>query len=143
MDKCKKCGGTSFVTTCHTRVYLKLENGVLTAVEEEDTKETLHSMVGNKDDSLIKPVHVKVKFRYIINHDKKEFIDKSEIRKDESGMKIHPLSLFTCEGNGRGGGDFHGEDDRIGSWSRDRISMENSLDNYPDYKEVDGQFFED
>ena len=81
-------------------------------------------------------------YRYIVNHSKKIYIDKRGIRKSVNGWKIHPLSLLTTEGNGRGGGDFYGEDDRIGTWARDVISMENSVESYKDYAEVDGTFIE-
>jgi hypothetical protein len=30
---------------------------------------------------------------------------------------------LTCEGNGRGGGDYRGESPLIGSWARDVISV--------------------
>jgi hypothetical protein len=39
-------------------------------------------------------------------------------------MKYHPLPLLTCEGNGRGGGDYRGDSPLIGSWARDIISVE-------------------
>jgi hypothetical protein len=32
--------------------------------------------------------------------------------------------LLTCEGNGRGGGDFRGENKFVGTWARDIISVE-------------------
>lgn len=59
---------------------------------------------------------------YVINHTKKAFIDKSKVP-NKDGWRIHPLPLMTCEGNGRGGGDFHGDSDLIGSWARDIISV--------------------
>ena len=41
-------------------------------------------------------------------------------------MDLHPLSLLTAEGNGRGGGDYNGPNmDMVGTWARDVISMEN------------------
>ena len=89
----------------------------------------------------IKPTK-KEYYRYIVNHSKRVYIDKREIRESVNGWKIHPLSLLTVEGNGRGGGDFRGEDDRIGMWARDVISMENSVKDYKDYRKVDGTFEE-
>lgn len=67
-----------------------------------------------------------VRERYVVNHTKKEFIDKNRVLKDTDGYKIHPLPLMTCEGNGQGGGDFFGEDPKglVGSWARDLISIE-------------------
>jgi hypothetical protein len=68
--------------------------------------------------------------KYLVNHDKKEFVNKTKTPKDGNGWKIHPLPLLTCEGNGRGGGDFHintekkqGNVELIGTWARDRISV--------------------
>jgi hypothetical protein len=67
-------------------------------------------------------------FVFIVNHSKKEFVDKREVPEIEGweGTKIHPLPLLTCEGNGLGGGDFHGKDPKnlVGSWARDIISVE-------------------
>lgn len=59
-------------------------------------------------------------FRYIVNHTKKLFVDKQLC---SSG--IHPLPLLICEGNGRGGGDYHGTNEHLcGTWARDVISVE-------------------
>lgn len=64
--------------------------------------------------------------RFIVNHSKKEFVDKFKVPeiKNWKGAKIHPLPLLTCDGNGRGGGDFRGENEFVGSWARDIISVE-------------------
>jgi hypothetical protein len=68
--------------------------------------------------------------KYLVNHDKKQFINKTKTPKDSDGWKIHPLPLLTCEGNGRGGGDFfvstekkQGNVELIGVWARDKISV--------------------
>jgi len=63
-------------------------------------------------------------YRYIVNHSKKQFVDKMACKCGEEGMKYHPLPLLTCEGNGRGGGDYRGDSPLIGSWARDIISVE-------------------
>ena len=62
--------------------------------------------------------------RYIVNHTKKEFVDKDIVPEDEEGWKVHPLPLLTCEGNGRGGGDYRLWNENTGYWARDRISVE-------------------
>ena len=67
------------------------------------------------------PVGVLVS-RYIINHSKKQFVDKTKVP-DNDGWIIHPLPLLTAEGNGRGGGDYRGESPIIGTWARDLISV--------------------
>lgn len=57
-------------------------------------------------------------YRYIINHTKKQYVNKKD-------SDYHPLPLLTCEGNGRGGGDYYGTNkDKIGIWARDVISSE-------------------
>ena len=49
-------------------------------------------------------IHKASETRYLVNHDKKQFVDKTKVPTDSDGWKIHPLPLLTCEGNGRGGG---------------------------------------
>jgi hypothetical protein len=78
------------------------------------------------DKLQIKPVSkLTSKHRYIVNHTKKSFVDKTQVVNND-GWQIHPLPLLTCEGNGEGGGDFFGLDPKklVGSWSRDVISIE-------------------
>lgn len=77
------------------------------------------------------------KFKFIVNHTKKEFVDKTKVPEIEGwdGTKIHPLPLLTCEGNGQGGGDFRGDEKGIvGSWARDLISVESKIPK--DFKEI-------
>jgi len=79
--------------------------------------------------------------RFIVNHTKKEYVDKEKVRTGEYDMKIHPLPLLTSSGNGRGGGDYHDDSSPyVGSWAGDVISMETSI---PDgYKEIVPDFLE-
>ena len=65
--------------------------------------------------------------RFIVNHTQNQYIDKATLSKDKDGWIIHPLPLLTCEGNGRGGGDFRGNNPWIGKWARDVISIEKKL----------------
>lgn len=71
--------------------------------------------------------------RYIVNHSKNMYIDLSEVPdsvdEHEQGFKeawkIHPLSVLTSSGNGRGGGDYRDDyDTNVGSWAGDVISSE-------------------
>ena len=73
------------------------------------------------------------KSKYLINHDKKVFVDKTKTPRDIDGWQIHPLPLLTCEGNGLGGGDFRGDDNSelVGSWSRDIISVTSRKSDIP------------
>jgi hypothetical protein len=64
-------------------------------------------------------------YRYIVNHDKKVYVDKDLIEDSEDNWGIHPLPLLTADGNGRGGGDYHDTDNSlVGLWARDIISLE-------------------
>ena len=72
-----------------------------------------------------------LKVKYLINHDKKQFVDKSKTPKDDDGWQIHPLPLLTCEGNGRGGGDYRGESPLIGMWARNKISVATKKSDIP------------
>ena len=76
--------------------------------------------------------------KYLINYDKKEFVNKTKVPKDSEGWQIHPLPLLTCEGNGRGGGDFRGDEVKlIGRWSRDKIGVVTKKNEVPkDFKEI-------
>ena len=66
---------------------------------------------------------------YIVNHTKLLYIDLCEIPDVEGeagkGWKVHPLSILTSSGNGRGGGDYRDDNDtNVGSWAGDVISAE-------------------
>lgn len=70
--------------------------------------------------------------RYLVNHTKREYLDKKKVQ------DIHPLPLLTSSGNGRGKGDYvssnESEEQYVGSWAGDQISVESSIP-YP-YKEI-------
>jgi hypothetical protein len=63
--------------------------------------------------------------RFVINHTKGLYVDKNKVPKDENNhnWKLHPLPLLSCEGNLRGGGDYYGSSELIGTWARDLISV--------------------
>ena len=92
------------------------------ADEEPDLKLNLHSMAREDEDTdaskLRKPQTKDTSiYRFIVNHTKKQYLDKK-------GHRFHPLPLLTCEGNGRGGGDYRGSDEMLcGTWARDVISV--------------------
>jgi hypothetical protein len=93
--------------------------------DEEPSGDTLYT--------LAKEIKIKFKHaennlpngRYIVNHTKRQYVDKDVVPEDEEGWKVHPLPLLTCEGNGRGGGDYRRENSHTGDWARDKISIEN------------------
>ena len=92
------------------------------ADKEPDQEKNLYQMCDEY--TMISPQVKETKmYCYIINHSKKQFVDKTKTPKQEN-FALHPLPLLTCEGNGRGGGDYRGESPLIGSWARDIISVE-------------------
>jgi hypothetical protein len=80
------------------------------------------------------------KGKYLINFDKKEFVNKTKVPKDNDGWRIHPLPLLTCEGNDRGGSkiNFYGDEKGlVGRWSRDIIGSSTNKTNIPkEFKEI-------
>jgi len=61
-------------------------------------------------------------YRYIVNHTKGEYVEKNYTLRESN---IHPLPLLTAAGNGRGGGDYKGDDiELVGTWSGHVISLE-------------------
>ena len=58
---------------------------------------------------------------YYINDTKKEFL----LMPKPSGIDwvFTPISLLTAIGNGRGGGDYHEENDMIGYWAGDKVYL--------------------
>jgi len=97
------------------------------ADNEQDSNENLYKMCVERTDlEAVLPIESTRSFPFLVNHDKKQFVDKRK-----SSSMIHPLPLLTCEGNGRGGGDLDSKSPLIGSWARDHISIECAApDNY-------------
>lgn len=94
--------------------------------ENGEESQNIFSMVHENN---IKPdVKENSKFGFLKNLDTNEFVVLSKVPVSElyEGFKwrIHPLPLLTCEGNGRGGGDYHQESPLIGKWARNRVVMQ-------------------
>lgn len=103
------------------------------ADKEYDSDLNLHEMV---DDAKLQVPnrHDTSFYRYILNHTKKQYVDKDKCKSD-----IHPLPLLTAEGNGRGGGDYYGRHEELcGTWARDLISVDRELPD--DYTEIHCDF---
>ena len=101
------------------------------ADKEPGKEENLYGMC--VEFNMIKPSEKNTtKYRYIVNHTKKLFVDKSKAP-DYDDLKIHLLPILTAEGNGRGSGDYSGGCVLVGSWARDVISVE---ENVPDFEEL-------
>lgn len=69
---------------------------------------------------------------YLVNVTRGQYIDLAEYAEaatykpkwaSEGGWCIHPLPLLTAIGNGRGGGDYHGDCmEMVGAWAMDEIA---------------------
>jgi hypothetical protein len=62
--------------------------------------------------------------RYAVNLPSHEFVDVSEFVAAHDGL--HPVSLLTCEGNGRGGGDYYGTYPHVGRWARCVVNLQDT-----------------
>jgi len=95
------------------------------ADKEKNRKSNLYDIARAK----IQPPVSKKKYRFVINLDTQEFVDKNKVPVTEVyekfEYKIHPLPLLTCEGNGRGGGDYHKDHELVGKWARNRVIVAN------------------
>lgn len=86
----------------------------------------------------------------LCNHTRRIFMDCDKYREALIGIGVfaeyswivHPLPLLTAVGNGNGGGDYFSESDQesVGTWAGDLISVENEA---PEgYTEVTYKFYE-
>ena len=81
-------------------------------------------------------------YKYLVNHTKKEWCSNTG-KKRSCGLTISRLPLLTADGNGRGGGDYHGEDMKyVGSWAGDLIEIVNDLSPLKGYKRIAPKFYE-
>jgi hypothetical protein len=68
--------------------------------------------------------------KFLVNHDTMEYMDCNKYKKlstNSNNWVMHPVSLLTAIGNGRGGGDYYQSainSDKIGLWCWDKISIE-------------------
>ena len=88
---------------------------------EPGSEENLHRLSEGKEYATSTRMdfsNIMQDYNFIVNHTKKQYVTKT-------GRVYHPLSLLTAEGNGRGGGDYHGScEDLVGTWARDVISID-------------------
>lgn len=81
------------------------------------------------------------KGKYLVNHTKGIYMSFDKYLNDEINTSnpyaiIHPLSLLTAVGNGRGGGDYTAAMnlDLVGTWAWNEIEITDEVS--PDYSEV-------
>jgi hypothetical protein len=116
------------------------DESLWTKLEDEYPNKNLYAIF---HDNVINPDSVKLPkdYKFLCNYTKKEYVDYSKVKPTDGKWKINPLPLLTCDGNGRGGGDFRNEEDeRVGSWKRDIIGIEVVVPN--GFTEIDGTFIE-
>lgn len=115
------------------------------ADDEKEQERNYYGIVSETGTKLMPVQNKDTNLRYLVNFDKKEFVDLkkvpvSDVWTDENGneynFNIHPLPLLTCEGNGRGGGDYRGESPLIGKWARDRVTIRKTKPKNKKYKEL-------
>lgn len=112
----------------------------------------LHIMCDDNKD-VISVRFPKTNPRFIINYTKNQYVDIKHV-KCENPEKwgsdkwfIHPLPLLTCEGCGRGGGDYHQSEDHpsykyIGAWARDVIGVGSEKADVEGFEEIRPDFHE-
>lgn len=126
-------------------------SGEFYKLDESGKPRTINSLAHQWDEVAPKPLTwaEREKYPYLLNHSKKQYVNMQNLDGKDNTLEafdqedtylIDPLPLLTAEGNGRGGGDFHGEDSRIGTWARDTISLEEKV---PEgYEQINGLFIE-
>ena len=101
------------------------------ADNELNKKYNLHQKCYDLPKSKIVNDHIErpwIRRHFLINHTKSEYVDLRILPMTSYDMTIHPLPILTAEGNGRGCGDYYGINMELaGSWSRDYISLNNTL----------------
>ena len=96
---------------------------------------------GSDLNDVLKHVEFDYRGKYLVNHTKGVYISFDKYL-DENDQEIHPLSILTCIGNGRGGGDYEGINmDYVGTWAWDEIEIVD--DAHDGMKELDIVFNED
>lgn len=80
---------------------------------------------------------------YLVNLDKKQFIQMDGCPKDSDDMQLNPLPLLSCASNGQNGGDYFGKAgaEFVGSWCGDRLAIE--IEAPEGFEEIQPKFIED
>jgi hypothetical protein len=101
-------------------------------------KDSIHAMPEDVEGKVWNPYETIPYYKYLVNYTKKQYCIVPEFSTDE--YQVHPLPLLTCSGNGRGGGDYGIDDERVGIWAYDRIGLTNDEIEISGFKEINGVF---
>lgn len=80
--------------------------------------------------TLAKSIYRVSNYPYILNFTKRQFVDIRKVPvldKGDHKWSVHPLPLLTCDGNGRGGGDYGLDNPYVGVWAKHRIGIANEV----------------
>lgn len=80
----------------------------------------------DEHDDVLDSVRFDYSGKVLVNYDKKQWISLDKCVSSKDG--INPISILTCIGNGRGGGDYSGSCmEHVGTWAWDRIGITSSV----------------
>lgn len=101
-------------------------------------RKTIPVMPEQVEDKEWNPYETIPYYQYLVNYTKKEYCIMPYHKVGE--LQVNPLPLLTCNGNGRGGGDYFKEDISVGSWAFDRIGLTNDAGEVKGFKVISGIF---
>ena len=112
--------------------------------DDGDPADNYYSLVSDKGTRLkFLITAVPENYPYLVNHTEKEYVDKKKLPTfgENNDWMIHPLPLLVAEGNGRGGGDYHGlGQDYVGRWARCIVNLMKEIPK--EYTEIQPDFLE-
>lgn len=112
-------------------------NHKINRLNPKDIKKIYSLCYGVEKDKRVKEINsfnsedaISFNNRFLVNYTKKIYIDGTlyyTAAINEEGWCTNPLSLLTALGNGQGGGDYCGrEEEKVGAWAGDWISIEDN-----------------
>lgn len=151
--------GCNFVDTLSNKLYNKPQQVAWVGDYSDDQEPIngltqdeiveLHDLAHNEEKELkasgVKLNKLDYTGLYLVNHTKGLYINMDayiEENKDSDGDTLHPLPLLTALGNGKGGGDYFGTNQKaIGSWAMDLVEFKDAAPK--DYTEARYIFLSD
>lgn len=117
--------------------YANSVNHKINWLNPKDIKKIYSLCYGVEKDKRVKKINsfnskdtISFHNRFLVNYTKKIYIDGTayfDLASDEEGWCTNPLSLLNALGNGEGGGDYCGkEEEKVGAWAGDWISIEDN-----------------